>query len=138
MNLPESIETIRSAGRMASNSRLSTRIDAPAAGEVRRFDVVERERSATAVRVRHVRYSLGRFRLERPQFREDIRRGQRGITHHAQVDGPVGAERGVLDVDLHHGGPVRDQVPVPHGPHVQGAAPADDQVGALDQPGGQR
>ena len=60
------------------------------------------------------------------------------VPHHAQVDGPVGAERGVLDVDLDHGGPGRDQVAVPHGPHVQGAAPADNQVGALDQLGAER
>jgi hypothetical protein len=50
----------------------------------------------------------------------------------------VRAERGGFEVDLDDGGVLAHQRPVPHRPHVQGAAPADDEVGGLDQLGGQR
>jgi len=50
----------------------------------------------------------------------------------------VRAERGLLVVHLHYPGARADQGAVPHGPHVQRAAPTDDEVGAGDQLGGQR
>ena len=43
-----------------------------------------------------------------------------------------------VEVDLHHRRVRADQRAVPHRPHVQRAAPADDEVGAADQLGGQR
>ena len=60
------------------------------------------------------------------------------VADHAERAGRVGAEGLGVEVDLHDDGAVGDQPAVPHRPHVQGAAPADDQVGAADQLGGQR
>ncbi len=55
----------------------------------------------------------------------------------SEVQFPVRAEGGRVVVDLYDGGVRADQPAVPHGPHVQRAAPADDQVGFLDQFGRQ-
>ena len=48
------------------------------------------------------------------------------------------ADRRSLVVDLDDCRTVGDQPTVPHRPHVEGAAPPDDQVGAVDQLGGER
>ena len=47
------------------------------------------------------------------------------------------ADRVRVEVDLHHPRSRADQRAVPRRPHVQGAAPADDQVRVADQLGGQ-
>ena len=60
------------------------------------------------------------------------------VADHAEGQGPLGPQSAAIDVHLHDDGVVGDQPAVPHGPHVQRAAPADDQVGGADELGGQR
>jgi hypothetical protein len=50
----------------------------------------------------------------------------------------VQAERGGVVVHLHNDGVGGDQPAVPHRPHVERAAPADDEVRATDELRGQR
>jgi hypothetical protein len=59
------------------------------------------------------------------------------VSGDSEVHLAVRAEGRRVVVDLYDGGVRADQPAVPHGPHVQCAAPADDQVGLLDQFGRQ-
>ena len=72
---------------------------------------------------------------------ECLRRGRcrhRAVADDAQVDGPVPAQGMGLDVDLCHACVRPDQPAVSHGPHVQGAAEADDHIGVGHERRGQR
>src|SRR5690606_4502874 len=60
------------------------------------------------------------------------------VAGHPEIDRPVAAQRGRIEVHLDHGGVRRDQPAVPGSPHVQRAAPGDDQVRAADELGGER
>ena len=63
---------------------------------------------------------------------------RRRVAGDAEVDPVVRAERVRVEVDLDHGRVVADERAVPQRPHVQRAAPADQQVGVLDQVGRDR
>src|SRR6185369_10347642 len=50
----------------------------------------------------------------------------------------IDAERGGVQIDLGHGGSRADQPAMARGPHVEGAAPGDDEIGLGDELGGER
>jgi hypothetical protein len=60
------------------------------------------------------------------------------VTHHADVNRAMSADGVRLDIHLCHRGPVTDEFAVSHGPHVQGASPADDEISVRNQLGCQR
>jgi hypothetical protein len=63
-----------------------------------------------------------------------LQRGEHGsrrfpaVAKHTKVDGTVCPQGPVFYVYLDHFGRFTDQGAVPHGPHVQGTPPADNQV----------
>ncbi len=135
MKLPESTLTTRSAGQqVVERDRQRARVDAVGRAVVGVGDVAPADLGGDARRELVAAVAgtpAGRLR----------RGGDRRLAHVADDSdraGAVGAERLRIVVDLDHGGTVRDQMSVPHRPHVEGAAPPDDQVGAADQLGGER
>ena len=137
MKLPESIETIRSAGSSSSSEPAQrARIDAAARARGRRAR--RRSSGRSAIRARDVLGAVARpprgrpARAGRPPRCTARRRRRRGRS--------AGARRGRSA----RGRPGRavacglSSFAVARGPHVQRAAPADDEVGAHDELGGQR
>ena len=132
---PESTTTVRSSGSIASSASVSVRgssrpgaaassygscCQAPAAissasAAVRRDERVDRQLSP--------RSALG---------------GRARVADHADVDGPVGADRVGVEVDLGHARAVRDQRPVARRPLVQRGAEGDHRVRLAQQPRGDR
>jgi hypothetical protein len=107
------------------------RVDPAASGEVLVLDVVPAAGRDPGGDL------LGAVALLLLRHGQDVDGGARDISDDPQVDRPVRAERALLDVDLDELRVRAEQLPVPGRPHVQRAAPADDEVGPDDQLGGQ-
>ena len=136
MKLPESTATIRSGWQhVVERDRERPRVDPAAVALVGVGDVAPAILGLDPLP--EVIAPVPGYHLVAPGHR-DLTGDGGDVAEDAEVDGPVPAERAGLVVHLHDDGARRDQRAVPHRPHVQRAAPADDEVRAPDQLGRQR
>ena len=134
MKLPESTATIRSAGQhVVKRDRQRARIDPLAVALVVVRHVAPADLGGDPVAQRGRPVAAGVAPPAPPPQQRPARRA-RAVTATSPVTPelhrPVRADGARLVVDLDHGRVRADQRAVPQRPHVQRAAPADDQVGA--------